>query len=169
MARKPVFHISMTTPWVFLDTSIFPFTPGPIPTLSRKPGRNRTKIEEKLKIPTSEFYIRDDLARAHGALIRQIAVHISKRLGFRIQISNWWDSSFKLCFPVPYHCHTKRTIRSSFLCNYNDKGLDSRLLKTLFVAHKGSSINLYVFFYLHKKQIQTDPPTHPLICITSRK
>ena len=29
------------------------------PILSRKPRRNRTKIEENLKIPTSEFYIRD--------------------------------------------------------------------------------------------------------------
>ena len=49
----------MTTPWVFPDASIFPVTLGPIPTLSRKPRRNRTEIEEKLKIPTSEFYIRD--------------------------------------------------------------------------------------------------------------
>ncbi len=49
----------MATPLVFLDTSIFPVTLGPRPTLLRKPRRNRTKIEEKLKIPTSEFYIRE--------------------------------------------------------------------------------------------------------------
>ena len=49
----------MATPCAFLDVSIFPVTYGPRPTLSRKPCQNRTKIEEKLKIPTSEFYIRD--------------------------------------------------------------------------------------------------------------
>ncbi len=35
-------------------------TLGPRSTLSRKPRQNQTKIEEKLKIPTSEFYIRDN-------------------------------------------------------------------------------------------------------------
>ncbi len=50
----------MTTPCIFLDPSIFPVILGPRPTLSRKPRQNRTKIEEKLKIQTSEFYIRDN-------------------------------------------------------------------------------------------------------------
>ncbi len=77
VAWKPVIHVSMTTPWIFLDASLwrhktpetdsdvmtqfcsFPITLGPRPTLSRKPRRNRTKIEEKLKIPTSEFYYKD--------------------------------------------------------------------------------------------------------------
>ena len=56
VAWKPVFRVSMATPWVFLDASIFPVSLGPLPTLSRKPCLNRTKIEEKLKIQTSEFY-----------------------------------------------------------------------------------------------------------------
>ena len=34
---------------------------------------------------------------------------------------------------------------------------------------EGSSINSHGFFYLHKKQIQADPPTHPFICITAIK
>ena len=35
--------------------------------------------------------------------------------------------------------------------------------------YKGSSIKSYVFFYLHKLQIEANPPTHPSICITDRK
>ncbi len=30
-------------------------------------------------------------------------IQISKWLGFRIQISNGWDSGFKLCLPGPYY------------------------------------------------------------------
>ncbi len=59
VAWKNDFWVSMVTPWVFLDASIFPVTLGPRPTLSWKPRQNRTKIEEILKHPTSEFYIRD--------------------------------------------------------------------------------------------------------------
>ena len=37
------------------------------------------------------------------------------------------------------------------------------------VQHKASSINSYVFFYLHNVQIEADPPTHPSICTIKRK
>ena len=47
---KPVFHVSMTTPWVFLDASIFPVILGPRPTLSRNPRQNKTKIDSDIRV-----------------------------------------------------------------------------------------------------------------------
>ena len=60
---------------VVLITVLSGVTCGPRPTLSGKPRRNRTKIEEKLKIPTSEFYIKDYWLRAN-TLLDTLVVHL---------------------------------------------------------------------------------------------
>ncbi len=44
---------------LFFNGSIFPVGFGPRPTFSRKPYRNRTKNEEKIKLRTREEYVYD--------------------------------------------------------------------------------------------------------------
>ncbi len=84
MARNHVFRVSMATHCIFPDASIFPVTFGPLLTLSRKPRRNRTKTEEKLKIPTSEFYIRD-IAKVKRYLSFILASYIIHYQNMRIK------------------------------------------------------------------------------------